>query len=142
MCYSEYTLKKQYKIIVQERVKLKMSIRYVINEEKRTCVAILENTKYDAISKINKMCKSEARFSDEAEIHVYSYKNSKYKIPNRFVGVAKCSPEDVWDVEVGKRIAREKLLDKYHKALHNKQAKFLDNMLYVADRFAEELKLE
>lgn len=117
-----------------------MSIRYVINEEKRTCVAILEGTQHDAITKINKMCKSEVRFSDEADIWVYDIKNSKYAMPNKFVGIAKCSPEDEWDVEIGKSVARKKLLDKYHKELRNREAKFLDNILYIADRFVEELK--
>ena len=134
--------REQYKIIVQERTKEKMSIRYVVNKEKRTCVALLENIEFDAINKINKMCLKDARFTDHANMYAYVCRDSKYVMPNKFVGVAKCSFEDNWDEEVGKRVAREKLLDKYHNELDKQLLRFLNNMLYVADSFAETLKLQ
>lgn len=119
-----------------------MSIRYVVNKEKRTCVALLENIEFDAINKINKMCLKDARFTDCANMYAYVCRDSKYVMPNKFVGVAKCSSEDNWDEEVGKRVAREKLLDKYHNELDKQLLRFLNNMLYVADSFAETLKLQ
>ena len=34
---------------------------------------------------------------------------------HRLIGVAKCSPEDEFDLETGKRIARARLLKRYYK---------------------------
>ena len=36
--------------------------------------------------------------------------------PSAFIGLAKCAPSDVFDEEVGKRLARERLLHKFTKA--------------------------
>lgn len=117
-----------------------MSIKYVVNKEKRTCVALLEDTERDAIVKINKMCNKDARFAEHAAMFVYNWADSPYLIPNRFVGVAKCAVEDEWDEETGKAIAKDRLLTKYHKTINKQILNFLDRMLYVADAFAEELE--
>ena len=48
---------------------------------------------------------------------VYNY---MLKVENdglKFYGVAKCSPDDVFDEEIGKQIARTRLLNKYNKVV-------------------------
>jgi hypothetical protein len=58
-----------------------------------------------------------------------SFDESKYLINDTFRGVAVCVDEDEYSREVGEKIAKSRLLDKYHK-------------MYDAtmDRFKEELK--
>lgn len=56
-------------------------------------------------------CKNKiARYADKLTEH-------------RLIGVAKCSPEDEFDLETGKRIARARLFKKYYK---NKEKVYLE----------------
>ena len=97
-------------------------INYVINKEKRTIVAIMTDCEYDILDSLIK--------AGLYSLYDYGDKVKKAMIPNVFRGKAKCSPEDEWDEEAGKKIARERMLAKYylHKAKKFKQilADFLE----------------
>lgn len=71
--------------------------RYVINEEQRKVVCIIENTENLLYRFI------------ELPLHIkMSMPNKLSKmllLPNRFTGVATCAPEDEWNVEIGKVLA-------------------------------------
>lgn len=124
-------------------------IKYYINEDKGTVVAKF-NGHYrkdcsiwcrllgDVLDKIGKDTKKNTNICGEQyktlalgmdsysdEIDDYIYCN------DRLYGLAKCTPEDKFDVEIGKEIARKKLLAKYFKfekkmlqIAHNMYAKF------------------
>ena len=53
--------------------------------------------------------------------------NDSYK------GIAKCSPEDTFDVEIGKTIAMNRALRKYYSDLRNKYSCFMDMLYEVID---------
>ena len=102
-------------------------IKFVVNEEKRTVVAIVNGCSTDAIYAILKADNSanilntfepkEEVFYDEygcPEISLLA--NPRYMMEDTFVGVAKCHPEDEFSVDVGKRIAARKLHKTYNKA--------------------------
>jgi hypothetical protein len=84
-------------------------VEYVINENKKTIVAILNDTDGDAI---NYICK---RIYELGTVGITDW--DRYSIPKKFVGVAKCDPRDTFDIETGKIIAKKKCLDKYYKSL-------------------------
>ena len=48
------------------------------------------------------------------------YYEDKLRIPNSFYGMAKCSPEDEWDEEKGKKVALAKAKRKRCKAVNKK----------------------
>lgn len=98
-------------------------IKYYVDEPKRTVVAVLDECELDAINLINKKI-GYLNFFDE----------SRYVLPKRFVGVAKCDPRDIFNVDEGKKIAKKKCLDKYHKTLHKTTDKFCTNMMRKIDR--------
>ena len=94
-----------------------MAIRYIVNEEKRTVVAVIDDCAGDAWNVIKKMTKN----------GVFAYTpfiTSKYDIENTFVGVAKCNPEDAWDVSVGKELARKRVICKHDKAVREALMEF------------------
>lgn len=87
-------------------------IKYNVNEEKRTVVAYFDGEKdrHSEAMHLFKNCMSlDAYFAlsrDPEDRFVDKY-------PDELIGKAKAAPEDTFDVEVGKRIARNRLLKKH-----------------------------
>ena len=77
----------------------------------------------------------------------FDYEVSDYLDQHELYGKAKCAPEDKFDAEIGKEIARKRLLEKYYKfersmlkIIHKKFTKFcaeyfenLENRLDLCD---------
>ena len=81
-------------------------VKYFVNEEKRTVVAVLEGTEClftDFIYENDGLMS----FHD----HYYDF-DDRYLLPNRFVGIAKCSVNDEWNEQLGKLIAFDRLKEK------------------------------
>ena len=81
-----------------------MKVKYFVNEEKRTITALLE-----------------LEDTERYEIMEYAYniqlahflKFNSLKLHRTYAGVVTCLPEDTWDEEYGKVIARRKAYGKY-----------------------------
>lgn len=97
-----------------------MAIKYFVNEEKRQVIAVLENTRYDAINKIEKML---------GDTEFCFCGGKKYLMPNEFRAVVQCDERDEFDPEVGMRIAKERILTRYYPALDKRVDKGLEALL-------------
>lgn len=97
-------------------------IRYVINEDKRTVVAIMEHCGKDAWDIFTH------DFEAEGVDVLRLFLNIKNYLKDTYRAKAKCSLDDEWDVEIGKKIAREKMLAKYYRDL----AKTMENYINIA----------
>lgn len=98
-------------------------IEYIVNKEKRTIVAMIkfgnheETFKdsyyiYDDISwALTRIEKNESH--NENKKFKYNYK--KMFFPKTMSAKAKCNPEDEWDEEYGKQLARQRLVEKIKK---------------------------
>lgn len=95
-------------------------IKYFVNEEKRQVIGLLDGTKWDAINKINKMM---------LDTNFCFCMGEKYMMPSEFRTVVTCDPADEFDVEVGKRIAKQRILDRYYAALDKRIDKFREAVL-------------
>lgn len=95
-------------------------IKYFVNEKKKQVIGILDDTKWDAINKISKMIR-------DTDFCVVPSK--KYMMPAKFRVVVQCDPADEFDPEVGKKIAKQRILDRYYPALDKRVDKFLDAAL-------------
>ena len=95
-------------------------IKYFINEEKRQVIGLLENTRWDAYNKISKMVR-------DTDFCVAA--SEKYMMPNEFKVVVQFDPNDEFSVEVGKNIAKKRILDRYYPALDKRVNKFFDAAL-------------
>lgn len=97
-----------------------MAIKYFVNEEKKQVIGLLENTRWDAVNKISKMM----RDTDFCVVP-----SNKYQMPNEFRTVVQCDERDPFDPEVGKKIAKQRILDRYYPALHKRVGKFREAAL-------------
>lgn len=94
--------------------------RFFIDEEKKIVICKLENC-HDSV--ICDMCRK-------------GYPgHEKMLIDYEFTGKAKCSPEDTFDVEVGKKIAYKRAIAKMAKA----QKRVLTDFVEGNKKFVEEL---
>lgn len=82
-------------------------IRYYIDEEKQTIVAVMDDCAYDAIDVLAKM--------GICSITHDNYNLNKFMMNPTYRGKAKCAPEDEWDEEEGMRIARNRMLENYYR---------------------------
>lgn len=97
-----------------------MAIKYFVNEEKRQVIGLLENTTWDAY---NKIC----RMTRDTDFCVAA--SEKYMMPSEYRVVVQCDPSDEFDIEEGKRLAKQRILDRYYPALHKRVGKFREAAL-------------
>lgn len=96
-----------------------MAVKYVIIPEKRTILAILENTEWDAHNKIKKM------IGENSPFRVWS---DSYRMPDKFKAAAVCHPDDEWDVAKGMEIAKDRVLEKWSHSVAKRCAKFISHL--------------
>lgn len=97
-----------------------MAIKYYSIPEKRQTIAVLSNTKWDAYNKIDKI------MADTGFLFSACCPNSrdKYIMPDTFKVVVTCDPRDEFDIEVGKQVAKKKLMRNYYKSLDKRLGMF------------------
>lgn len=86
---------------------------YSVSKENRVVVCILNVAVDSALEYIN-------RHFMQSNLEIY-YTESNLKetihMPTKFIGIAKCSEHDEFDIETGKRIARQRAMEKYQRSL-------------------------
>jgi len=84
--------------------------KFFIDEEKKTVVCVIEGTRnlfWDFVS-TNFRISPDCDESYNCFNHINgcaSILDAKMLMPNRFVGIAKCGENDVWDEDIGRTIA-------------------------------------
>jgi hypothetical protein len=100
-------------------------IEYIVNKDKRTVVAMIKfvdeegdtpETFKDSLRNFESLWMTLKRLE-----HSYNYYNKEYYnkaskmfFPKYMSAKAKCDPHDEWDEEYGKKLARERLVEKIH----------------------------
>lgn len=111
---------------------VKMSdCRFYINEEKRTVVCVIPNTRdmvFDFIVD---------HFYDGHITFFYGKKTDSLMMPNSFTGKAVCAQEDEWDEETGKLIAFYRAKNKCYKSFFKRVDTFIWDIDTALDNFAE-----
>lgn len=82
-------------------------IKYNVIESQRKVVAKIDNCENDAYNVISKACNGMLEF----------FNGESFKLPTYFTAVAKCHPDDEFDIEKGKEIARKRVIEKYNDAM-------------------------
>lgn len=103
-------------------------IKYFVNEEERKVVAVLENTRWDAYNKICKM----VRDTDFCVVP-----KEKYMLHAAYRAVVTCSEMDKFDAEIGKKLAKERVLTHYYKALDKRVDEFRNSVLVMNGKVFE-----
>ena len=101
--------------------------------EHRIVKAEINDCEFDAISEFNR--KFLAHSTSSLTLAPANYYDEKFMMPNTYSVVVRCHPDDEFDEEKGKRLALDRLADKYTKSLN----KHLDNILISLDKSLERL---
>ena len=101
--------------------------------EHRIVKAEINDCEFDAISEFNR--KFLAHSTSSLALSTFYCRDEKFLMPNTFSVVVRCHPVDKFDEEKGKRLALDRLADKYTKSLN----KHLDNILISLDKSLERL---
>jgi hypothetical protein len=103
-------------------------IKYFVDQDEKKVVAVLENTRWDAYNKICKMI----RDTDFCLVP-----KDKYMMHSSYRAVVTCNDMDEFDVEVGKKIAKERALDHYYAALDKRIDEFRTSLLVMNGKVFE-----
>lgn len=121
------------------------NVTYYINRKKKTVVAVIECDIGTPLYIFNRMFdKFESTNGNKNLLDVHfdepAFRNTI--INERYVGVAKCHENDVFDEEFGKKLALARAKAKKADAIHAKFFKFieqLDELNYLAGKKSDEL---
>lgn len=106
----------------------KENCRFIVNEEKRTVVCIIEYTRallYHFIepnSWTSRVRVGSITFEPESKL------SFDLMLPDKFIGKAVCSKDDKWDPEVGKLIAFDRAKNKLHNAFFKRAQLFANEI--------------
>lgn len=104
-----------------------MAIKYYSIPSQKKTVAILTNTSLDAINKIKKLTHDIS----------WMWCTDKYMMPHSFRVTVSCTDGDTYDEELGKEIAKKKLLKKYYKAFDARLDMFKADLITLNSRVFE-----
>lgn len=127
--------------------------RYVVNKNKNIVICIIDQT-HDLFKKfvdenfvLGHDCDSEWTQKNTKKYKI-SRLSDLVEMPNRFIGVARCSDEDDWSVETGKLIAFSRAKDKVNKSFFkrantyiNYLDKHVDNAAAILDQLGVKLAI-
>lgn len=93
---------------------------FQIDTDKKTVEAIIVCNQYSPQVCVGRELE---KYMDSNGIGVFDEMNlplQKYKINSRYVGKAKCHPNDTFDIEFGKKLALLRAREKFHRAMTHK----------------------
>ncbi len=108
----------------------KNSARFIVNENAGKVICIIDNTASLFINYANKNLTIRPD-CDTAGIWNSSNRSSLYpklKMPNKFVGIASCYPEDEFSVETGKLIAFTRAKDKIQNSFFKRANLYVNTL--------------
>ena len=99
-----------------------MKVKYVVVPQARLVKCILSRTSLEAIRSLDRMDCSYPYASED-----------NYLLPDQFVGTAHCSENDVWNPEIGKRVAYDKARAKLDRSLFKRLQHYVDEQEKTLD---------
>lgn len=95
--------------------------------EDNKVIAKIEDSKYDLV---NRLIKRMGRDKDKLSPEVLKLA----ELPECITAVAKCHPDDVFDMEEGKKQSRKRVIEKYNKIMAKTEGKVRCAMLEVLEK--------
>lgn len=136
ICYNPINLKRDNTKLLKWRCEKmqKDRVKFFVDRENKVVVATIIGCRYDAIDKINSLISNVSSYE-----YLDVYFKSKLLMNDTYKAVAKCDDEDEFDEEIGKKIAMDKLTERYHKSLNNRIVKFIEMFDKVLDESVDYL---
>jgi len=112
--------------------------RYIVNEDKRKVICIIDDTEKLFINFANKNFEipydcTDTYFGNKSNLR------PRLLMPKRFWGVATCDESDVWDEEIGKKLAFSKAKDKLNNSFVKRANLYVQTFDKYLDRAVEML---
>lgn len=105
----------------------KEDVVYIVDEKKRKVVAYVEGTKYELVNFISENKGILPDWFDMPKLH------NKLLMPDKFIGIATCSPDDEWNPEIGKLIAYHRMKTNMSKSFFKHAETYYKLMLKKID---------
>lgn len=102
-------------------------VHYYIDRKGKRTIAVLKNCRFDAVKRIAKLINNRN----------FDFYQEKYLMPNQFRVIVKCNDYDEYDVDMGMKIAKAELMEKYYNALDKRIEMFKDELSVVMDSVFE-----
>lgn len=116
-------------------------ISYVVNEEKRTCTAYLEDVRNGMMTMVNKRLVHVGLSGDMFDPNSFDGKDFLTAItdgiPDKVVVTVRCSPEDEFNPETGCALARARLLKKMYDYRYTVVVRAMDRLAFAYVFFDE-----
>ena len=109
----------------------KEDVTYVVRPEQKKVIAYLEGTQWMFTDFVNENYPSTPIFWCDEPLE------DKLKMPNKFIGVATCGPDDVWDENIGRLIAFDRMKDNLNKSFFKRANTFVAEMEKRLDIFCD-----
>lgn len=101
--------------------------RFIVNEDARKIVCIIDHTSHLFLHYAEKNLKitpdCDSVWGGESS-RLYP----KLKMPNKFIGIASCNPEDEFSIETGKLIAFSRAKDKIHNSFFKRANTYINTL--------------
>lgn len=113
----------------------KEDVKYVIQPEQRKVIAYIEGTRNlfsDFVEENQGPWVDQDYWTDNSRKF-----EEKLKMPNKFVGVATCGPDDEWDEEVGRLIAFDRMKDSLNKSFFKRANTYVAEVEKALDVFCD-----
>lgn len=122
-------------------------IKYIVNNEKKVVVAKFEKNYQDSKDKYiwkkfivshlgNILWKAGLR---DVNLIAYGIIDNILDETGPFCGVAKCAPNDTFDVKKGKELAKKRLLKKYYRVQKKVVQYYVNKIACVQEKFINDL---
>ena len=119
-------------------------IDYIVNKEKRTIVAVIDFGKSQETFKYSESILDHIddvltclKGNKNGYTKNYWKKYEKMFFPRYMSAKAKCSPDDEWNEEFGKELARKRLVEKIHNYRSNSYKIIADMVKEIGDNFID-----
>ena len=109
----------------------KEDVTYVVRPEQKKVIAYIEGTQWMFTDFVNENYPGAYVFWCNEPLE------DKLKMPNKFIGVATCGPDDAWDENVGRLIAFDRMKDNLNKSFFKRANTFVAEMERRLDIFCE-----
>ena len=104
------------------------NVKYYVNRDKRTVVCVLSGCSWNAYNRIAKYVRNYNYFIDPI---------GGFRIKDEYIGIAKCSPEDTWDEDYGRRLAFARARKKRDDAINDQISRALDTLRGAVDKLSK-----
>lgn len=109
----------------------KEDVTYVVRPEQKKVIAYIEGTQWMFTDFVNENYPGSYVFWCNESME------DKLRMPNKFIGVATCDPDDVWDENVGRLIAFDRMKDNLNKSFFKRANTFVAEMEKRLDIFCD-----